>query len=80
MQKFANLRNNARQIIDSRGPVVPGLYINTGHGSRGLSSTPLVAECLAASMLGEPLPLSRHLQRALLPMRFLVRDLKRGKV
>ena len=79
LQKFAELRNNARQVIDSRGPVVPGLFINTGHGSRGLSSTPLVAEYLASAILGEPVPLSRHLQRALLPVRFLVRDLKRGR-
>ncbi len=80
LQKFADLRNNARQTIDSGGPVMPGLYVNTGHGSRGLTSTPLVAECLASTILGEPLPLSRHLQRALIPARFLVRDLKRGKV
>ena len=80
MQKFADLRNNARQTIDSGGPVMPGLYVNTGHGSRGLTSTPLVAECLASTILGEPLPLSRHLQRALIPARFLVRDLKRGKI
>jgi len=80
LQEFANLRNNAKQVIDARGPVVPGLYVNTGHGSRGLSSTPLTAECLAAEISREPLPLSRHLRRALLPARFLVRDLKRGKI
>jgi len=79
LQEFANLRNNAKQTIISRGPMVPGLYVNTGHGSRGLSSTPLTAECLAAEITGEPMPLSRHLRRALLPARFLVRDLKRGK-
>ncbi|MEJ2026223.1 MAG: hypothetical protein P8X52_01810, partial [Limibacillus sp.] len=37
------LRQNARQIIAAPGPFMPHLYLNTGHGSRGLTSTPLAA-------------------------------------
>ena len=79
LQTFAALRNNARQFIGSRGNYVPGLYVTTAHGSRGLSSTPLSAELLASTICGEPPPLSRTLTRALSPARFLIRDLARGK-
>ena len=79
LHRFAGLGNNARLLINSRGPVMAGLFISTGHGSRGLTSTPLSAEILASQIAGEPVPLSRHLERALLPARFLIRDLKRGR-
>jgi tRNA 5-methylaminomethyl-2-thiouridine biosynthesis bifunctional protein len=79
LQTFAALRQNARRPIAARGSYVPGLYLNTAHGSRGLSSTPLVAEVLASMVCGEPLPVSRELERALAPARFLVRDLGRNR-
>lgn len=80
LQTFAALRQNARQTIPSRGNYVPGLYVNTAHGSRGLSSTPLVGELLASMICNEPLPVDRELQRALAPARFLVRDLGRKRL
>jgi len=80
LQTFAGLRNNARQRIDSRGDYVPGLYLNTAHGSRGLTSTPLAAELLASLICREPLPLPRSLCRALAPARFLIRDLSRNRI
>ena len=80
LQTFAGLRNNARQRIDSRGDYVPGLYLNTAHGSRGLTSTPLAGELLAGLICGEPLPLPRSLSRALAPARFLIRDLSRSRI
>ncbi|MCB1844299.1 MAG: FAD-dependent oxidoreductase, partial [Halioglobus sp.] len=76
--RFAGLRRNARQYIDQQAPCLPGLYVSTGHGSRGLTSTPLAAEMLASMICNEPLPLERSLSRALSPARFLVRDLVRG--
>mgnify|MGYP001820833324 CR=1 FL=1 len=80
LRTFAQLRKNARQLIADRGPYMSGLYINTAHGSRGLSSTPLVAEWLASLVCGEPAPICRELQRALAPSRFLVRDLARNRI
>ena len=53
---------------------------NRGHGSRGLSSTPLAAELIASQIMGESPPLSRELCRALSPARFLVRDLARNRI
>ena len=72
VEDFADLRNNARQVISRKGRVVPGLYLSTAHGSRGLSSTPLAAELLASMICNEPPPLSRELCRALSPARFIV--------
>jgi tRNA 5-methylaminomethyl-2-thiouridine biosynthesis bifunctional protein len=80
VQRFDGLRSNARKIIDLHGKYLPGLFLSTGHGSRGLSSTPLAAELLASQICGEPPPLSRELIRALAPARFIIRDLRRNRI
>lgn len=36
----------------------PGLWLNTGHGSRGLSTAPLSAYIIACQLAGLPLPIS----------------------
>ncbi len=51
----------------------PGLYVNTGHGSRGLITAPLAGEALASMLEGDPLPLPVELMRAMNPRRFLSR-------
>lgn len=76
--RFAVLARNARSRVDTPGAWLPGLYVNIGHGSRGLTSTPLCAEHLAALITGEPRPLPRTLAQALSPARFILRDLIRG--
>lgn len=76
---YGALRRNARRVIPTAGSYQPGLYISTGHGSRGLTSTPLAGELLAAQICGEPWPLPAYLVRALSPARFLVRDLVRNR-
>lgn len=78
-QHFAHLAHNARSTTAAAPAWQPGLYINAGHGSRGLTSTPLCAELLAAQICGEPPPLPRALWQALSPARFVLRDLIRGR-
>ncbi|OIQ89724.1 tRNA 5-methylaminomethyl-2-thiouridine biosynthesis bifunctional protein MnmC [mine drainage metagenome] len=51
-----------------------GLYINTGHGSKGMLTAPLCGELLAAMLEGEPLLVDAGLARALDPNRFLLRQ------
>ncbi len=80
LRNYALLRKNARKIIDRRGDYVPGLFLSTAHGSRGLSSTPLAAELLASQICAEPPPMERALCRALSPARFIIRDLGRNRV
>jgi tRNA 5-methylaminomethyl-2-thiouridine biosynthesis bifunctional protein len=80
LRDYAPLRKNAKQILQTRGAYMPGLYLTTGHGSRGLSSTPLCAELLASQICREPPPISRELSRAVSPARFIIRDLGRNKL
>jgi tRNA 5-methylaminomethyl-2-thiouridine biosynthesis bifunctional protein len=55
-------------------PWLEGLYVNTGHGSKGLLTAPLCAEIIAAMLEHEPLPVDAGLVRALDPNRFLLRQ------
>jgi tRNA 5-methylaminomethyl-2-thiouridine biosynthesis bifunctional protein len=80
LNDFGSLRKDARHPVASRGSYLPGLYISTAHGSRGLTSTPIAAELLASMICGEPPPFSRALCRALAPARFIIRDLSRNRM
>ncbi len=57
---------------------LPGLWLLTGMGSRGLTSAPYSAELLADLMENKPLVLAKSIRDALHPARFLIRQLKRG--
>ncbi|WP_439101227.1 bifunctional tRNA (5-methylaminomethyl-2-thiouridine)(34)-methyltransferase MnmD/FAD-dependent 5-carboxymethylaminomethyl-2-thiouridine(34) oxidoreductase MnmC [Congregibacter sp.] len=78
-ERFRALQWDASQIIPAAGAYQPGLYMSAAHGSRGLSYAALSGELVAARIFGEPIPLSRELQRALSPARFLIRGLIRGQ-
>jgi tRNA 5-methylaminomethyl-2-thiouridine biosynthesis bifunctional protein len=79
IQAYATLGKDARQTPDVTCPWLDGLYINSGHGSRGLITAPLCAELLAAWLDNEPLPLPRSVAEACHPNRFMLRELIRGK-
>ncbi|AZC27898.1 bifunctional tRNA (5-methylaminomethyl-2-thiouridine)(34)-methyltransferase MnmD/FAD-dependent 5-carboxymethylaminomethyl-2-thiouridine(34) oxidoreductase MnmC [Pseudomonas sessilinigenes] len=76
---YAALGRDARQVPDLPCPWLEGLYINSGHGSRGLITAPLSGELLAAWLENEPLPLPRSVAEACHPNRFALRRLIRGK-
>ena len=76
-EAYAVLSKDARQTPDTPCPWLDGLYINTAHGSRGLITTPLSGELLAAWLDDEPLPLPRAIAHACHPNRFLLRKLIR---
>jgi tRNA 5-methylaminomethyl-2-thiouridine biosynthesis bifunctional protein len=78
-QVYAALGKDARQVPDVECPWLDGLYVNSGHGSRGLITAPLSAELLAAWLDNEPLPLPRSVAEACHPNRFALRRLIRGK-
>ncbi len=77
-QAYAALRKDARLRPDTPCPWLEGLYLNLGHGSRGLVTAPLAAELLAAWLEDEPLPLPRAVAEACHPNRFLLRRVVRG--
>ncbi|SCW48736.1 MULTISPECIES: bifunctional tRNA (5-methylaminomethyl-2-thiouridine)(34)-methyltransferase MnmD/FAD-dependent 5-carboxymethylaminomethyl-2-thiouridine(34) oxidoreductase MnmC [unclassified Pseudomonas] len=76
---YAALGKDARQVPDIPCPWLEGLYINSGHGSRGLITAPLSGELIAAWLDNEPLPLPRNVAEACHPNRFALRALIRGK-
>jgi len=76
-QNYASLQKNAHWKASIQADNHPGLWLNLGHGSRGLASIPLTAELLASQICGEPAPLETELLEALHPGRFIIRNLKR---
>jgi len=53
-----------------------GLWLNLGHGSRGLASIPISAELLASQLTGEPAPFEKELVNYLNPARFILKKLR----
>jgi tRNA 5-methylaminomethyl-2-thiouridine biosynthesis bifunctional protein len=56
-------------------PWLDGLYVNAGHGSKGLISAPLCAELLASIISSEPAPVPRDIMTAMEPNRFALREM-----
>lgn len=79
LSAYAVLSKDARQVPDIACPWLDGLYVNSGHGSRGLITAPLSGELVAAWLDNEPLPLPRSVAEACHPNRFALRRLIRGK-
>jgi tRNA 5-methylaminomethyl-2-thiouridine biosynthesis bifunctional protein len=56
-------------------PWLDGLYINAGHGTKGLVNAPICAEIIASLICHEPAPVDCTLLSALDPNRFVLRAL-----
>lgn len=79
LKDYAVLGKDASQQPQTPAPWHNGLYVNAGHGSRGLISAPCSGELIAAWADNEPLPLPRDVAEALHPSRFLLRQLIRNQ-
>lgn len=77
---FKQITRNAKKVPAITMPWMPNVWLNIGHGSRGLASAPLCAEILAAQISGDAPPVSNTVKDALSPSRFLVRGLIRRKL
>lgn len=77
-QAYGVLRKDARQVPQTECPWLDGLYVNSGHGSRGLITAPLSGEILAAWINDDPLPVPRSIAEACHPNRFALRALIKG--
>ena len=75
LSDFAALAKNARQTIQASPRYLEGLYLNTGHGSRGLVTCPLSGEILAAMITGDSSCITTELLNQINPSRFLARKL-----
>lgn len=80
VERFKQITRNAKHIPNQPMPWIPNVWLNIGHGSRGLASAPLCAEILAAQISDDAPPVSSTVKDALSPSRFIVRDLIRRKL
>ncbi|MGB1271155.1 MAG: FAD-dependent oxidoreductase, partial [Endozoicomonas sp.] len=81
IERYAPLRKNRKYRFQKTPDYLEGLYINAGHGSRGMISCPLSGELLADEITGQTeAPIPAPLMNAIHPSRFLVRDLVRNKI
>jgi len=76
---YSDYQRSARKEIVAKPHYFPGLYINIAHGSSGLVTTPLLGEYIASLISRDSLPINKDEISAVLPLRYLVRDLKRQK-
>jgi len=77
LARYAALAHGGAIDTDSPPPAHPGVYVIGGLGARGLTLAPLLGECIASEICGEPAPVSQHALDAIHPARFLHRSLKR---
>lgn len=75
---YAKLASDKNYRLDSPCPYLPNVWVNSAHGSRGLTTAPWCAEALAADICGEANPISPRLRAALHPNRHIIRSLIRS--
>ncbi|TBR43139.1 bifunctional tRNA (5-methylaminomethyl-2-thiouridine)(34)-methyltransferase MnmD/FAD-dependent 5-carboxymethylaminomethyl-2-thiouridine(34) oxidoreductase MnmC [Marinomonas agarivorans] len=80
VSNYKPLNKNAKWTSDNVISHLENLYVNLGHGSRGLISTPLAGEYIANLICHETSVYERCVEHVVHPARFLVRQLKRGKL
>ncbi|MEH6444195.1 MAG: bifunctional tRNA (5-methylaminomethyl-2-thiouridine)(34)-methyltransferase MnmD/FAD-dependent 5-carboxymethylaminomethyl-2-thiouridine(34) oxidoreductase MnmC [Oceanospirillaceae bacterium] len=81
IEKYAKLRKDKNwRFENSPAPNYHGLFINTGHGAKGLITCPLSAEYLACLIAKQPSPLPTQLSNALHPARFVIKQLIRRAI
>jgi len=78
IETYAKLRDDAHWHFTARAPLQRGLFVNLGHGSKGLLSGPISGQLIAALISGAPLPLAADQAWGLNPARFLVKRLIRN--
>ena len=61
-------------------PWLKGLYVNAGHGSKGMITAPICGELIANLVTTEPLVINQAIASKLNPSRFLLRDLGLKKI
>ena len=72
-QCWAATRATTTDYLPLAGAWSEGLFVLTGLGSRGFTLAPLLAEHVAAQIMGAPSPLPRSLAELVAPERFAIR-------
>ncbi|MDH5472933.1 MAG: bifunctional tRNA (5-methylaminomethyl-2-thiouridine)(34)-methyltransferase MnmD/FAD-dependent 5-carboxymethylaminomethyl-2-thiouridine(34) oxidoreductase MnmC [Gammaproteobacteria bacterium] len=77
--EYHDLYKGRAENVYPEARYLPGLYVNVGHGARGLTSSLLCAEIIAAELNAEPVCVSNNVQYALHPARSVIKKYKKGK-
>lgn len=79
-EKFSRLRQDATACKGVKGEYYKNLFINIGHGSKGVVTTPMAAEIITSEVVNAPLPINAELSKMLHPARFLIKNLVQNKI
>jgi tRNA 5-methylaminomethyl-2-thiouridine biosynthesis bifunctional protein len=79
LRDYDDLRHGRISKNYPAGTYQPGLFITSGHGSRGLTTCLLSGEMIAAMITAEPVPVEKKVMDYLNPARFIIRQLKRNR-
>jgi tRNA 5-methylaminomethyl-2-thiouridine biosynthesis bifunctional protein len=76
---FQHLKKDSNYRFSCKGSYYRGLYVNVGHGSKGLATTPIAAEIITDYIFNAPFALESDSVEALHPARFLIRTLIKNR-
>ena len=79
-QTYAKLALDKHYRLTDPCPYWPNLYLNTAHGTRGLSTAPLCGEVIAAQIASQPCPFPETIRTALHPNRLIIRPIIQGRL
>ncbi len=80
IERYERLKHGRRAGIFEPAGYIDGLYVICGLGARGVQTAPLLSDVISAYIKGTPSPVSKETREALHPARFLIRQLKKGKI
>lgn len=80
IEDFAKLRVDSNACKERYGSYYPNLFINIGHGSKGLFTTPLAAHIIRHYICGGLPPCSEEHRVMLSPARFIIKHLIQRRI
>tara|TARA_R110001592_G_scaffold52649_10_gene161449 strand:- start:46752 stop:48803 length:2052 start_codon:yes stop_codon:yes gene_type:complete len=80
IEDFAKLRVDSNACKDKYGSYYPNLFVNIGHGSKGLFTTPLAAQIIRYHICGGLPPCLEEHRLMLSPARFIIKHLMQRRL
>jgi tRNA 5-methylaminomethyl-2-thiouridine biosynthesis bifunctional protein len=80
IQDFAKLRVDSNACKEKYGSYYPNLFVNIGHGSKGLFTTPLAAQIIRYHICGGLPPCLEEHRVMLSPARFIIKHLTQRRL
>lgn len=80
IEDFAKLRVDSNACKDKHGSYYPNMFVNIGHGSKGLFTTPLAAQIIRYHICGGLPPCLEEHRVMLSPARFIIKHLTQRRL